>query len=869
MEGRCASYGQSLPYGPFRELLREWLGTSPQQPELRTRVALRRQVEALFGEGEVRLQPLLASVLGLPLEREASEVLAHLAPDSLQTAVFDAVASLVRRLAGDGPVVVAIDDVHWADPTSVQLMDHLMATTETDAVLLVAVGRPERDHPSWSLRHVAAQRFGHRAHDIVLEPLTGEADARMLESLLGDATLPAKVAERLLGVAEGNPFFIEELVRFLVEAGTLVQTTDGWRWDGDTAVEVPQTVERVLVTRIDRLSPRSRDVLSAASVVGRQFAVELVEAVSDPGTDVAAAFSELQRLDLIREVRRWPRREYRFKHALVQEAAYGTLVDDWRRELHRRAAHGIEMLVPDRVAESYALLAHHCARAGEIPRAMAYFRLAGDGATQMNAVEEAIGHYSAGVGLETSAVGRHDQATMAALHLGRGRLLWQRGDQRAEEDFESALRASRETGDRTTELAALEGIGLVAAFLHGRRTEAIGRFEHAFALARACGDDSAAVTFANRLTIESVHRLELDRALDWGEEARACADRAGTDRALARALDGRKLVAAALGDLPMLGALTRRLERILRAQNDLWYLKHALAESSLEAAGRGRFAESSDRLTEALDINDRLGNQVDRSYFLTLQAWVERSRGAYGLALRLAREAVALADENPRGLWQAWSEANLGVIHLELGSPTQAIAHFDRGRQAADRAGVGMQYVRCCSHLAWVYWTIGDERRSAESLEQADHLLSEVRVPAGKAWLQGVDAYLSVARTHQARGDGHRGVKLLRPLLVPARESGWYEAISSVALGLSASSASDVGELLLREALRSAELGGVKPLEWQCHHALGEALRVGGRLDEAVMHTNRALQIRCALAGSLADPVFSRELLADQPPPAR
>jgi hypothetical protein len=132
-----------------------------------------------------------------------------------------------------------------------------------------------------------------------------------------------------------------------------------------------------------------------------------------------------------------------------------------------------------------------------------------------------------------------------------------------------------------------------------------------------------------------------------------------------------------------------------------------------------------------------------------------------------------------------------------------------------------------------------------------------------------VDAYLSVARTHQARGDGHRGVKLLRPLLVPARESGWYEAISSVALGLSASSASDVGELLLREALRSAELGGVKPLEWQCHHALGEALRVGGRLDEAVMHTNRALQIRCALAGSLADPVFSRELLADQPPPAR
>jgi len=863
LEGRCVSFGQSLPYGPFRGMLREWLGTSPHQPQLRTRVGLRRQVEALFGEEADRLQPLLATVLGLPLERDASESLKYRAPDSLQAAIFDAVEALVGRLARDRPVVVAVDDTQWADPTSLQLLEHLLASTETAAVLVVLVGRPERDHPSWRLKEVAARQFGHRTRDIALEALNGDASAKMLGSLPGASDVPDPVARRVLEVAEGNPFFIEELATSLAEGGFPVVAGDSWRWEGDAVVDVPRTVEAVLIARIDRLAAGSREVLTAASVVGRQFGVELIEAVCDAGTDVTGALRELGHLDLVREVRRWPRREYRFKHALIQQAAYGMLMEDWRRELHRRTAHGIETIMADRVAESYALLAHHYVQAGEAPRAVAYYRLAGDGARGLHAVEEAIEHYSCGIDLATSLDEPFDPATVAGLHLGRGQVLWQRGDERAEADFEAALVASRLIGDRTTELDALEGLGLVEAFLHGRRDLAVARFERVFDLARQCRDDMAAATFANRLTIEFANRLEYDRALEWGDEALAAAERAGTDRARARAMDGRKLVATALGDFSTLRELTSDLERILVAEDDLWYLKFALAEASVEAAGRGRFAEASDRLADALAINQRLGNRVDAPYFVTLRARMERSRGGYGLALGLAREAVMLACEHSRGMWQAWAEADLGVIYLELGSLASAIAHLERGREAADRAGVGTQYVRCCSHLAWSHWRSGDQVRSAELLAEAEDLLGSVSVPPGTAWLEGTDAYLSVARTMSARSEGNRASELLKPLLAPAQASGWYEAISSVSLALAASSAIDLVEPLLRQALESAQLGGLRPLERQTHRALAEALRVRGEEREADQHLRQASLISSELASSIDDPVVKKSFLTE------
>ncbi|MGZ8579199.1 MAG: AAA family ATPase, partial [Actinomycetota bacterium] len=392
LEGRCVSYGDSLPYWPFRDLLRSWLGAAIDEPALRVRVTLHRQVERLFGERSLEIEPYLGSLLGLPLEPDVAARVQELSPEALQYRTFEVVRHLLTRLAEDGPVVVALEDLHWADPTSLQLLERLLGDTETSALLLVLTTRPERDHPSWAVKEAAARDLSHRTRELDLEALSGDAGRELLHALVGEGTVPRSMEERILEPAEGNPFFLEELVRSLVDAGALRREGDGWRFDHAIEVEIPPTVEKVILARIDRLDREAHGAMMAASVLGRQFGLQLLEAVA--GIDhVRAALIDLQRLDLVREGRRWPEPEYRFKHALIQEAAYRTLVAADRNRLHRKAAEWLEERHAGREDEVAGLLAYHWLGADDEDKAIAYLTRAGDRARQEYALDEAIGHY--------------------------------------------------------------------------------------------------------------------------------------------------------------------------------------------------------------------------------------------------------------------------------------------------------------------------------------------------------------------------------------------------------------------------------------------------------------------------------------------
>jgi ABC-type transport system substrate-binding protein/class 3 adenylate cyclase len=395
IEGRCASYGESTPYGPFRDLVRNWLGVATGEAELRVRIALRRRIDQLFAERALEIYPYLGAMLGLALEPDAQSRLAELSPEALQYRSFEVVGALLARLTEDGPVAVSIEDLHWADPTSLQLVEQTFALVEQAPLLVVATARLERDDPFWPVKELAAREFPHRTRELVLEPLSGEADRELLTALVGEGTLPAELERRLLEAAEGNPFFLEELVGSFVDGGALVRADGGWRFDHEVPVEVPPTVERVIVARIDRLSPDSHDLLVAASVLGRQFSLPLLEGVSGDGAGLREQLLALQRLDLVREARRWPEPEYQFKHALIQEAAYRTVLTPRRTELHRKAAGWLEDHYAENEDEVLGLLAHHWLAAGDEAKAIAYLTRAGDRARQEYALDEAIDHYRA------------------------------------------------------------------------------------------------------------------------------------------------------------------------------------------------------------------------------------------------------------------------------------------------------------------------------------------------------------------------------------------------------------------------------------------------------------------------------------------
>jgi ABC-type transport system substrate-binding protein/class 3 adenylate cyclase len=392
VEGRAVSYAQSSPYWPVRDLLREWLSLGITTPEARTRLELKTELARVFGENAEASYPFLARLLGLTLEPDAAERVRELNRESLQRETFELMSELVCRIAAEGSLCLVFEDLHWADDSTLELLEELLPVTEEAAVGLVLLYRSEREHGSWRLGERARQRFPHRYREIELRPLPGDASRLLAETIAG-AELPESVADLLADRAGGNPFFLEEALHDLVERGSLRR--DNGRLELAVAVEqlaIPALVQGTLQARLDRLEPRARETLEIAAVAGRRFGLPLLERIV-PHEQLMPALSELQRLDLVVEQRRRPAPEYAFRHGLVQEVAYASLLESTRRKLHRKVGEALEELQADAPQEAYGLLARHFTEADLPEKAVDYLLRAGDAARAIYADQEALAHY--------------------------------------------------------------------------------------------------------------------------------------------------------------------------------------------------------------------------------------------------------------------------------------------------------------------------------------------------------------------------------------------------------------------------------------------------------------------------------------------
>jgi ABC-type transport system substrate-binding protein/class 3 adenylate cyclase len=393
IEARGVSYAQSFPYWPIRELLREWLEVGAATPEARVRLELKAELAHVFGREEAdEAYPFVAGLLGLTLEPDAAQRLRDLNRESIQTRTFEVVYELVARLSDEEPLCLVFEDLHWADEATLELLESLLGVTEESAVALFFLYRSEREHGSWQLGERARQRYPHRYREIEVRPLPPDA-SRALVANAAEAQLPESVTELLADRSGGNPFFLEEAFRDLVERGALRRADGTWELAvGEDELSVPALVQGALQARLDRLDPQTREVLSLAAVIGRTFGLPLLEKLVDRG-QLRHALTELQRLDLIFEKRRRPTPEYRFRHGLVQEVAYASLVESKRRKLHKRVGEALEEIYLESPEESYALLARHFSEADVPEKAAAYLLKAGDAARAVYADREALEHY--------------------------------------------------------------------------------------------------------------------------------------------------------------------------------------------------------------------------------------------------------------------------------------------------------------------------------------------------------------------------------------------------------------------------------------------------------------------------------------------
>jgi class 3 adenylate cyclase/DNA-binding SARP family transcriptional activator len=457
LEGRAASYASATPYSLFRSLIASWIGIALDQPPAPIRAALADALRHLMGNTNL-LAPL-SDVMGLPPALQGAGVwqdrtrAGRPTPEEQRRQAFAAVRALVARFTAIAPTVLVLEDLHWADPTSLRLAVELADLAASRPLLLLATSRHGDGPAAGALAALAlpsVRGATPRAPEIRLRPL-GEGDAMALaRSLIGQVGGPEVLAAALAS-AEGNPLFLEERLAEMMETGALVREEGAWWLREPADPPLPQVLERLVRSRLDRLGQAAGDAIRAAAVLGTEFTVNVLAAtLGTTPAALAGVLAELSASDLVHPGAHDRPGVYRFRHALIQQAAYLALLRAERRELHARAARAVEAVAGDMLPELAAVIGRHYASADDAGRAVHYLELAGDHATEAFANDEAIAAFREALAV-TDRVAPPGRAAFAGagagpadavrLYAKLANVLWRTAHRdEARNAFESALR---------------------------------------------------------------------------------------------------------------------------------------------------------------------------------------------------------------------------------------------------------------------------------------------------------------------------------------------------------------------------------------------------------------------------------------------
>jgi tetratricopeptide (TPR) repeat protein len=672
-ESTSLSFEMNQAYGLFQRLIRRVCGITHNDPEELIRTRMRGLSEHLGEQTSPEAMHLLEAMYGLPSENGG------LLPegDAFKQELLEAMRAWWRGQFASRPSVLVFEDMHWSDAASVDLLRQLLPLTEEMPLVLVCVMRNERQAPAWQIRNLADDEYRHRYTELALGPLSEAESNELVNRLLVNADLPDSLRLSIIEKAGGNPYFIEEVVRTLIDSGAVVRDirevdgvqTSYWRATSDGVdFEIPDNLHSLLAARIDRLEEPTRATLQIASVIGRSFYRKVLQAVDEASQELDKHLGTLLRLEMIREAARMPELEYAFRNPMTQEAVYNTILLKRRREFHRRVGEVMEAIYSDRLEGLYGLLAYHFALSSQATKAIEYYRLAAQQAVAVYAYEDAIQNLQRALDLITTP-------EMGAIHLT---LLEELGDiYRAVRDGEGAIERYQAAlgllsdpadGDLTEVRLQTKIVQVVTEvkwsvgldYLHrvtAARQAARARLEGSLHLLESQAPQLETVRVLNTLSMDA---WRIEDPPDW-ETAQDYAQRAVT---LARQVDSP-------GDLSRaLGALATVLDGRSRLREHLH-----VSEERLEICRQPGF----DDLTEVIDAVHSHGAAL---------MYV----GEYERAIPLIEEAESLARNAQLFFQQTGSLGLLAQCLFRLDRWDEVLAIEDKwrdleGRYTRERVG--------------------------------------------------------------------------------------------------------------------------------------------------------------------------------------
>jgi class 3 adenylate cyclase/tetratricopeptide (TPR) repeat protein len=644
--GRSLSYETATPYAAVRRILRSLVGLDEDAaaPADAWGRINRFCASAVPGRA-TNVAPYLAWMLDIPLPADQQDRVAYLEPPQLRMEGMRATVELLESIAAREPLVLFFEDLHWADEASIEVVTELLRVTERSSLVLLLAFRPRRDEGSWQVHETAGRDHPHRYTCIELSPLAQEQTREL--------------------VSDGNPFFVEEIVRSMMDDGLIIFETDRWTArDTVMNVMIPDTLSALLTSRLDRLDDPTRAVGQAASVIGRQFKYDELAALLPDVPALDDALLELQRRELVREVARIPKREFAFRHALVQEAAYATILLRNRVQLHAGIADFLERRQPERVED----IADHLVRARQSERAVPYLVAAGERAARSYAVAVAVTR------LEL-AIQHMDDATADDLVRRAYETLGQAKESAF--DVEGAaeayaeLRARGEArGNVPMEVSGTNKLAFVRGLFMGDRDQGLADLASAEEVARSRSDDAGLAEACMFQCFLHTGSGEFDEVQHYMQEVIRLGESSGQHHST---LFGMTHLANTLALLTRFDEALDQASKTLARAEELDNLKFQaeLLTFVVPVANMhlGNPVAAVEALERGMEIAMHIGDRTSETLAAVLQGKGAMMQGYLEDGLALFRRSMDAADATGIPYMIALSRCVTGTGYLQVGGP--------------------------------------------------------------------------------------------------------------------------------------------------------------------------------------------------------
>jgi class 3 adenylate cyclase/DNA-binding winged helix-turn-helix (wHTH) protein/tetratricopeptide (TPR) repeat protein len=666
LEGHALSFGRSMALHPVVDLLKRMCHMVQDDAPAIIVEKLTHGVQGL-GDNLSSTLPYLRYLLAVDAGDAAVQCMD---PRLRRAEIFAALRRLMLQTTDARPHILLFEDLHWMDEATATFLALLIDSLPASRVLCLMTHRPGYVHP-----------FGDRTYHtrLVLSPLASSEALQMARALLATAQLPTSLETLIVQKAEGNPFFVEELVKSLRENEAL-------QWDGQQvvltkpleAIEVPSTLQALLMARIDRLPDLAKDTLQLASVIGREFTRRVLDQVAHAPDHTEGALQVLKAAELIYEVHHVPEPAYVFKHALTQEVAYHALLARQQQALHQRIGEVIETVYADRLPEHIEVLAHHFVLAQVWHKALSYLCQAAEKAVQAFSTHAALALYDQALHAATHLSEAATVQTRMAIHQARANLYWVLSDARhAHAEHERGLALARQVRDREQEGRALAALGSVS-FVARDFDRALAEARQAIAIAEVI--HSQPILAAASCVVGSVHLLtgQLDQAATELEHTFTISRAAGDTVHQATALLFTGLLHNWQGAFDAAIRRTRQAQRIAREHNLPVPLLRTCFVLGLALTGKGAYDAALAVLEEGFALSEQLGDALYRLRMHNVLAWLYLELGDLDRALDLNRADAESARRRGDAETIANAELNLADIFLSQGELHLAQECLDR-----------------------------------------------------------------------------------------------------------------------------------------------------------------------------------------------